>query len=243
MTEIDKDKIPQHVAIIMDGNGRWAKERKSPRTSGHLEGVKRVEDVVNAAQALGVKVLTLFTFSSENWLRPKDEVSFLMNMIDGVVKKKLDRINKLNIRFQILGRKERIPEPVLTTIKNGIEKTKGNNGMVLNLAFNYGSRLEIIDAFKNIVNDVKNGKISVENISENMVSNYLYTRGLPDPDLLIRTSGEKRISNFLLWQLSYAEFYFTDTLWPDFNEEEFKKAIIEYQSRERRFGALKEEET
>ncbi|MBF0385425.1 MAG: isoprenyl transferase [Candidatus Omnitrophica bacterium] len=241
MTEIDKNSIPKHIAVIMDGNGRWAMQRNLPRTKGHIEGVKRVEELVSACREWGVKALTLFTFSTENWSRPKEEVFFLMNMIDAIVKRKIESLNKSNIRFQILGRKEKIPEPVLTTIKKGIEKTKNNTGMTLNLAFNYGSRLEILDAVKEVVRDVQDGKWPLEALDSDKFSSFMYTKGLPDPDLLIRTSGEKRISNFLLWQMSYTELYFTEVLWPDFDRSELEKAVIEFQERERRYGGLNAE--
>lgn len=231
-------KMPKHIAIIMDGNGRWAQKRNLSRSQGHIAGVKRVDQIIDAADAMGVKVLTLFTFSTENWKRPGTEVSMLMNIIDAVLKKKLNKLKKRNMVFNIIGRKERIPEPVITSINKVIEETKNNTGLVVNLAFNYGSRVEIVDAVKAIVEDVKSGKIDTPDISEELFGHYLYTKNLPDPDLLIRTSGEARISNFLLWQLSYSEFYFTDVLWPDFDDNEFEKAIQDYQDRDRRFGKV-----
>ncbi len=232
------DILPKHVAIIMDGNGRWAQKRQLSRSQGHIEGVKRVDDIIDTVDAMGIKVLTLFTFSTENWKRPGSEVSMLMNIIDAVLKKKLNKLKKRNMVFNIIGRKERIPEPVITSINRVIKETQYNTGLVVNLAFNYGSRLEIIDAVKEIASQVQLGKLQLEDIDEELFSRFLYTKNLPDPDLLIRTSGEARISNFLLWQLSYSELYFTDVLWPDFDSKEFEKAILDYQQRDRRFGKV-----
>ncbi len=238
--ELDLSKMPKHVAIIMDGNGRWAQNRNLPRTSGHMEGIKRVEEIIDVAAELRIKALTLFTFSTENWQRPAGEVSILMRTMSDVLRSKVDKLNRNNTRFQMIGRREGIPPEVWDSIHSTTDKTKSNTGMVLNMAFNYGARLEIVDAIKSIIRDVKQGALEIDDISEDTVSRALYTHGLPDPDLLIRTSGEQRISNFLLWQLSYAEFYFTDKCWPDFNRAEFEKAIMEYQNRERRYGAVKE---
>ncbi|MDP8212019.1 MAG: isoprenyl transferase [Candidatus Zapsychrus exili] len=237
--DINTDNIPNHVAIIMDGNGRWARAKGLIRTQGHIEGVKRVEEAIETANSLGIKALTLFTFSTENWSRPEFEVSMLMDTIINVLSKRIDKLLENNIKFSVIGCSENVPESVSKVLNGAIDKTKDNTGMVLNLAFNYGSRREIIDAVKKISKLVKSDELNIEDISESIISQALYTKDLPDPDLLIRTSGEKRISNFLLWQLSYSEFYFTDKHWPDFNEQEFKKAIIEYQSRERRFGDIK----
>lgn len=233
--------LPRHVAIIMDGNGRWAKTRNLPRTSGHMEGIKRVEEIIDAASDMGIKALTLFTFSTENWQRPQREIAVLMQTLSEVLQKKVEKLNRKNIRFQLIGRREGIPSEVWKSISSTIEKTRRNTGMVLNMAFNYGSRLEIIDAVRSIVRAVEEGKLKVDHISETTMNQSLYTHGLPDPDLLIRTSGEQRISNFLLWQLSYAELYFTEKCWPDFDRMEFAKAIEEYQNRERRYGRVKEE--
>ncbi|HLD70085.1 MAG TPA: isoprenyl transferase [Candidatus Omnitrophota bacterium] len=235
---MESENLPQHVAIIMDGNGRWAKSRHLPRTSGHIEGVKRVEEIVYFASARGIKVLTLFTFSTENWSRPKQEVSMLMRMLITVLNKKIQELNKKNIRLRLIGRKEGVPQSVLKTILSATELTKNNDGMILNMAFNYGGRLEILDAVKTIAAAVKNNEMQTEDITEDTLNQLLYTKGLPDPDLLIRTSGEKRISNFLLWQLSYSEFYFTDKFWPDFNKDEFEKALTDFKRRERRYGKV-----
>ncbi len=232
------NNLPQHVAIIMDGNGRWAQKRHLPRTQGHLEGVKRVQEIVNTANDVGIKVLTLFTFSTENWTRPHNEVSMLMRTLISVMNQKIDQLNRKNIKFQFIGKEVGVPESVLKTIHSAMTLTKSNTGMTLNMAFNYGSRMEILDAVIEIAKAVKEERLSLKDINEEIFSRSLYTRGLPDPDLLIRTSGEKRVSNFLLWQLSYAEFYFIDKCWPDFTEKEFRKAILDFQSRERRFGNI-----
>ena len=231
--------LPQHVAIIMDGNGRWAAVRKKPRFHGHVEGVKRVEEIVEAAGRMGIKILTLFAFSTENWHRPRQEVSMLMATLCSVLEQKGRKLFEGNVRLHFIGRREGAPVAVIKSIEKTMELTKHNDGLVLNLAFNYGSRLEIVDAIRAIASRVDKGKLSVDEITEETVDQSLYTVGMPDPDLLIRTSGEQRISNFLLWQLSYAEFYFTETFWPDFNEKEFRKAIDDYQHRERRFGKVK----
>ncbi|MCA9401875.1 MAG: isoprenyl transferase [Candidatus Omnitrophica bacterium] len=235
-TELQFTQIPQHIAIIMDGNGRWAKQRDLPRTQGHIAGVKRVEEIIDYAQSIGVKVMTLFTFSTENWSRPEQEVTMLMTIVKTVLQKKLKKLQDQNMRFQVVGRMDRLPEHLLKEFQYVIDETKNNDGLVMNLAFNYGARLEIIDAIKSITQSVVDKELAIENIDEEVVSSRLYTKNLPDPDLLIRTSGEKRISNFLLWQLSYAEFYFSEKLWPDFDIAEFQQALLDFQKRERRFG-------
>lgn len=228
--------VPTHIAVIMDGNGRWARRRGLPKIAGHRAGAKAARDVIAAAGSLGVKVLTLYTFSTENWKRPKTEVRALFKLLENYLGREGDKINKNNIRFQAMGRLQEIPDYLRKKIEDQVEKTKGNTGLILNLALNYGARPEIVDAVRAIVKDAEDGKVSVKDIDEQFFSGYLYTKGLPDPDLLIRTSGESRISNFLLWQLSYSEIYISDKLWPDFNKEDFKKAVLEYQNRERRFG-------
>ena len=235
---MDQENLPEHVAIIMDGNGRWAKSQHLPRTKGHIEGVKRVEEIVYFANDRGIKVLTLFTFSTENWKRPKHEVSMLMKILIHVLERKVRELSQKKIRLQFIGKREGVPPSVIKTINSATEMTKHNTGMTLNMAFNYGGRVEILDAVKNIVLAVKNNQLTINDITEENFDQFLYTKGLPDPDLLIRTSGEKRISNFLLWQLSYAEFYFTDKFWPDFNQEEFEKALAEFKKRERRYGKV-----
>lgn len=236
---MSEPNIPRHIAIIMDGNGRWAQRHQLPRTQGHIEGARRAEEIIDTARALGVQVLTLFTFSTENWSRPETEVSAIMSILVAVLQKKVQKLKQDNIRFQIIGHlSSGIPGSVLSTLQNVMEQTRDNTGLVMNLAFNYGSRREMVDGIKSIAKKVESGELKVDEINELVVSQSLYTRDLPDPDLLIRTSGEKRISNFLLWQLSYAEFYFTEIFWPDFSGEEFQKAIDEYQHRERRFGRI-----
>lgn len=236
--QANKD-VPRHVAIIMDGNGRWAKGKHLTRTQGHAEGVKRVEEIVKTAQAIGVRVLTLFTFSTENWQRPKSEVAILMNMLTKVLREKVKMLKKNNIRFQVVGSEENVPPTVLKTLKTAMAQTRENTGLIVNLAFNYGGRWEIVEAAKKIACAVREGRMRPEGIDETTFKQFLCTNGLPDPDLLIRTSGEKRISNFLLWQLSYTELYFTDKLWPDFTSQEFEAAIADYQKRERRYGDLR----
>ncbi len=236
MKDLKDNRLPQHIAIILDGNGRWAKGHNLSRTEGHIAGVKRVEEILDYSQELGIKVLTLFTFSTENWNRPESEVEMLMKIVTAVIERKIAKLKKNNMRFYTIGRKDRLPEGVAKTINMAIEETKNNSGITINLAFDYGSRLEIVDAVKSIAQAVTEKKLSVEDISEATISQALYTKDLPDPDLLIRTSGEQRISNFLLWQLSYAEFYFTEKYWPDFDIEEFKKALRDFQSRDRRYG-------
>jgi undecaprenyl diphosphate synthase len=229
-------RIPQHVAIIMDGNGRWARARALPKIAGHRAGVKSAREVIKAAGELGIKALTLYTFSTENWKRPRKEVEALFGLLEEYLDKEMDTLNKNNIRFNVIGDMEALPEGVRKKIEKAIEITKDNTGLVLNLALNYGSRDEIINAVRRISEDVRDAKVSPGDIDEKLFSGYLYTAGQPDPDLLIRTSGEFRISNFLLWQLSYAELYITKKLWPDFGKDDLKKAVAEYGRRERRFG-------
>jgi undecaprenyl diphosphate synthase len=223
----------------MDGNGRWAKERGLLRTQGHLEGVKRVDEIVEAASKIGLQVLTLYTFSTENWARPEDEVSMLMQTLVKVLGEKLRKLHDNGVQFRTCGRREGAPKSVWETFDKAAEYTKNNTGLRLNIAFNYGSRQEILDAVRSIAQEVRDGALEPSAINESVFNGHLYTRGLPDPDLLIRTSGELRISNFLLWQLSYAEFYFTEKYWPDFTRAEFEKAIGDYQRRERRFGNVR----
>ena len=230
--------LPKHIAIIMDGNGRWAKKRNLPRTRGHLEGVKRVEEIIAAAHEKGIQVLTLYTFSTENWTRPPEEVSMLMCTLISALNRKIEKLNKKNIRLQFIGKKLGVPNIVLEAMEKAAQKTKHNTAMTVNVAFNYGGRQEIIEAIRKIAQQAKEEKIAVDEIDEDLFSEALYTKGLPDPDLLIRTSGEQRISNFLLWQLSYAEFYFTPKMWPEFNKKEFEKAVADFQGRERRYGSI-----
>ncbi len=227
---------PQHVAIIMDGNGRWAKKRGLPKIAGHRAGAKSVDEITRAAAETGVKVLTLYTFSTENWKRPKEETGALFRLLDEYLEKKNAELNKNNIRLSVIGKIEDLPQSTQARLKQVIESTKSNTGLCLNLALNYGSRTEMVEAVRRISRAVKAGLLDPEKIDERVFSDSLYTKGMPDPDLLIRTSGEYRISNFLLWQISYAELYITDKLWPDFRKGDFKKAIREYRNRERRFG-------
>lgn len=231
-------KAIKHVAIIMDGNGRWAKERGLPRSCGHREGVKRVKDIVKAAAELGIDVVTFFAFSSENWKRPKREISMLMRYLDNFLIREVNDMHKNNIRFKVIGTGKPLPVSIQNRIKDAQRKTKDNTGLTVVLALNYGSRQEIIEAAKRFAKDVLSKGLVLHDLDAEKFSDYLYTCGLPDPDLLIRTSGEMRVSNFLLWQLSYAEFYFTRKFWPDFKANDFRKAIEEYKTRERRFGGV-----
>ncbi len=234
--QINKQKLPKHIAIIMDGNGRWAKQKGKLRVFGHKNGVKAVRDTVEGCAELGVKVLTLYAFSSENWNRPKAEVDILMNLLVSSLKKELKMLQDNNIKLQAIGNLEKLPKKAKKELKEVIDLTKNNTHLVLNLAISYSSKEEIVNAFKKISKKIVNNELSIEEIDENIINNHLYTRNLPDVDLVIRTSGEKRISNFLLWQIAYAELYFTDLFWPDFRKTHLKDAIIDYQQRERRFG-------
>ena len=230
------DSIPNHIAIIMDGNGRWAKQKNKSRDYGHKEGEKSVKKIVKACAELGVKNLTLFAFSTENWNRPKLEINFLMKLLLTSLNQELKTLTKNNIRFKTIGNLEKLPKKLASYLINVTKKTQNNNRMTLTLALSYGAREEIVYAMQAIGDKVKNNLISLKNIDESVINQHLYTHYLPDVDLLIRTSGEKRISNFLLWQIAYAELYFTKKLWPDFSKEDLYKAIVNYQQRERRFG-------
>ncbi len=231
-------KIPKHVAIIMDGNGRWAKKRNLPRSFGHKAGMNNIESIVDYARKIGVKALTVFAFSTENWSRPKNEVDMLMRAFDRYIKKKLKDIKKQNIRFKVIGEKRNIPDFLLKAIKMAESETKNNAGLIFAIAFNYGSQEEITDCAKRIAQDCIKGKISLRSISTDLFSKYLYTHDFPDLDLLIRTSGELRLSNYLLWQASYAELYFTDKFWPDFKVDDFQEAIDDFSKRDRRYGNI-----
>lgn len=237
--QINFKKLPEHIAIIMDGNGRWASKRGLNRNFGHRKGVNRVIETVEECSQIGIKYLTLFAFSTENWKRPKKEVDGLMKLLVTFIDKELERLNANNVRLKTLGNIEKLPEEAYQKVKYAKNVTKRNNGLILNIALNYGGRDDIIYGVKNIVNDIENGKISKTDIDEELFKNYLYTAGQPDPDLLIRASGELRISNFLLYQLAYSELWFSNVLWPDFNYEVLYSAIIEYQNRDRRFGGVK----
>lgn len=233
--------VPKHVGIIMDGNGRWAKKRGLPRTEGHKAGIDSVRAVVRAAGEIDVKAVTLYTFSSENWKRPKTEVSALMSLLLQTLRKEIDELDKQNVRLMAIGNVDALPYAPRMGIKNTIKKLSKNTGLILNLALSYSSRQEIISAVKNIAQDVKNGLLDPEAIDEQLLSSRLQTADIGDPDLLIRTSGEQRISNFLLWQIAYAELYITPTYWPDFGKAEFYQAVENYQTRERRFGKVSEQ--
>lgn len=239
---IDENNIPSHIAIILDGNGRWAKKRGLPRFLGHKEGFKNIFRVADFISNMGIEVFSCFCFSTENWKRPKDEVDFLMKMPVRYFKKLKKKIINSNYKIRISGRKGVIPTDLKEVFLDLEESTKNNSGLIINICFDYGSYDEITTAVKSICNKVLNKEISVDDITSDLIEDNLYTKGLPKLDLLIRTSGEQRISNFMLWQLAYAELYFTDVHWPSFNEEELKKAILSYQNRNRRFGGLKEKE-
>lgn len=239
--QIDFTRLPRHIAIIMDGNGRWAKKGFLARVEGHREGVKTVDRIVSLCAKLKIEALTLYSFSDENWNRPSTEVSALMKILDHYLRKELDRMKRENIRFNTIGRIEDLPKEVLALIRETIEATKNNTGLVLTLALSYGSRKEILEAVKKTAAKVRDGKLRVEDIDALEFESHLYTRDLPEPDLLIRTSGEMRISNFLLYQIAYTELHFTNVLWPDFSEDDLLKAIIDFQGRERRFGLIKEQ--
>lgn len=236
--EIKKLPVPEHVAIIMDGNGRWAKKRALPRIAGHHEGMKVVRKTTKLANELGVKTLTLYAFSTENWKRPKNEVEYIMSLPDEFLGTFLPDLIAENVQVKMMGYKDQLPVHTLRAIEKAIEDTKNNDGLVLNFALNYGSRAEILDAVKQVLNDSKSGKLKETELDEKFFSSYLMTADFSDPDLLIRTSGEIRLSNFMLWQLAYSEFWFTDVLWPDFNEEHLLEAVDTFQKRQRRFGGI-----
>ena len=241
LKNINVNNVPEHIAIIMDGNGRWAKERGLPRIAGHREGINSVREITRICGEIGVKYLTLFTFSTENWNRPKKEVNALMMLLLSTIKNEIKELHKNNVKFSAIGNISVLPKGTINEIKEGIELTINNSGLNLILALNYGSRQEILNAVKNIVDEAKTGNIDSISIDEEFFSSFLDTKTVPDPDLLIRTSGELRISNFLLWQSAYTEMYLTDTYWPSFREEELLKAILDFQNRERRFGKTSEQ--
>lgn len=241
LESIDKKRLPRHIAIIMDGNGRWAKQRGRLRIFGHQNGKKAVQRVVENCARLQIEYLTLYAFSTENWNRPKTEVEALMKLLVGAIKSELRKLLENNIRLNVIGTPDLLPESVKKQLYDAIEKTKNNTGMTLTIALSYGSREELTNVFKNVCNKVKNNIISIDAIDESVINQHLYTHDLPDVDLLIRTSGEQRISNFLLWQIAYAELYFTEVLWPDFQDNNLYEAIISYQNRERRFGKTSEQ--
>ncbi len=235
---INKDRLPRHIAFIMDGNGRWAKLKSLPRTAGHREGAKRVKEIVKASASLGIEVVTFFAFSTENWNRPQNEIDMLLRYLENFLDKEVGEMNKKNIRFKVIGEKDPLQPEVLKKIRQAEDKTKSNTGLTVVMALNYGSRQEIVDAVRRFAKDVALRKVDYRLLDTEKFASYLYTSGIPDPDLLIRTSGEERISNFLLWQLSYAELFFTGKFWPEFKEADLLEAVKEYQSRNRRFGRV-----
>ena len=241
LKKIDTNNLPKHLSIIMDGNGRWAKQKGLLRAMGHENGTKSVKTTIETCAKLGIEFLTLYAFSTENWNRPKLEVETLMKLLVNSLKKELKTLKDNNIKLNAIGSLEKLPKSAYTELFDVINATKENTRMTLTLALSYGSREEIVSAVKNISNKVKNNIISIDSIDDSIINEHLYTQNLPDVDLLIRTSGEHRISNFLLWQIAYAELYFTDVLWPDFKEQNLYEAIISYQKRERRFGKTSEQ--
>ncbi|HEY0704300.1 MAG TPA: isoprenyl transferase [Candidatus Acidoferrales bacterium] len=235
LAKLDLQSLPQHVAVIMDGNGRWAQKRHLPRIAGHRAGVKAAREIIESSARLKLPCLTLYAFSLENWRRPQAEVDFLMRLLREYLSRELPVIHKNNIKLQVIGRSSQLPDAVRQDIDEGMKLTSANTGMKLVVALNYGARAEIVDAFNSLL---KEARASGREVDEQQISDHLYTAGLPDPDLLIRTSGEMRVSNFLLWQIAYAEMYVTETLWPDFSRERFLEALLDYQKRERRYGGL-----
>jgi undecaprenyl diphosphate synthase len=238
LAQLDLRRLPRHVAVIMDGNGRWAQRRRLPRIAGHRAGVSVAREVIETCARLNISALTLYAFSQENWRRPKTEIDFLMRLLREYLRKELPVIHKNNIRLQVIGRSEQLPVAVLRDIEHGMEVTARNTGMKLVVALNYGARGELVDAFNRILDRVRHNGIDKFKVDEQTITENLYTAGLPDPDLLIRTSGEMRVSNFLLWQIAYAEIYVTETLWPDFHRAQLLEAFLDFQRRERRFGGL-----
>ena len=238
MKDIDFTNIPKHIGIIMDGNGRWANNRFLPRIAGHKEGMNRVVDIVEECCKIGVKTLTLYAFSTENWKRPEEEVKGLMNILVIYINSQLKRILENNIVFRVIGDYSKLPSSIVKLLDNSIDKSKNNTGMVLNIALNYGGRAEIISSIKDLFDDISKGKFSIDDLNEENFKNYLYTKENSEVDLMIRTGNEKRISNFLIYQLAYSEFYFTDILWPEFYAENLYDAIYDFQNRNRRFGGI-----
>jgi undecaprenyl diphosphate synthase len=238
LRQIDPTRLPRHIAIIMDGNGRWARRRRQPRMMGHRAGGRAAREAVETCARLGIEILTLYAFSTENWSRPKAEVGGLMNLLKELIGRELDEMKRNNIRIRTIGRVDELPADVRRELSRAIEETAGNTRMLLNVALNYGGRRELVDAFRSLYRDALGKGLSPEAVDEDMIRQHLYTADLPDPDLLIRTSGEMRISNFLLWQIAYTELFITDTLWPDFHRADLFTAIIAYQNRERRYGGI-----
>lgn len=241
LDDLDRDRLPNHVGIVMDGNGRWAKLRGLPRTDGHTAGEEAMWDTVVGANELGMGWLTMFAFSSENWKRPKAEVAFLMGFNRGLLRRRREELHRMNVRVRFLGRRDwKVPRSVLKEMEVSEELTRHNTGMTLTIAFNYGGRVEVVDAVKRLIADHDAGRLKGEKLTPESISSRLYHPDMPDPDLIIRTSGEERISNFLLWQAAYSELYFTPVYWPDFDREQLYEAIRDYQKRSRRFGAIAE---
>ena len=238
LAQMDLARLPRHIAVIMDGNGRWARRRRLPRIAGHRAGAAAVREIVESSSRLGVGALSLYAFSTENWKRPRAEVNTLMTLLREYIQREIAEIHRNNIRLQILGRYELLPREVLRDLEDALRLTGSNTGMVLNVALNYSARTELVDAFRAIFRKVQQGRIAEQDIDEQLIADHLYTRGLADPDLLIRTSGEMRVSNFLLWQIAYAEIWVTDTLWPDFTRNHLYQAVLDFQKRERRYGGL-----
>jgi len=238
MNQVDSKRLPRHIAIIMDGNGRWAKKNMLPRVEGHRRGVKTVDKIVTQCAEMHIEALTLYSFSDENWNRPRPEINALMKILDQYLNKELERMKRENIRFNTIGRIHELPQAIQKLIRHAEEYTGSNDGLILTLALSYGGRQEIIDAVKKIAKQVKEGSLPIEDIDFPVLESSLYTHDLPEPDLLIRTSGEKRISNFLLYQMAYTELHYTQVLWPEFTEDDLLKAIIDFQNRERRFGLI-----
>ncbi|BFK81590.1 isoprenyl transferase [Clostridium baratii] len=236
---LDMENIPKHIAIIMDGNGRWAKKRKLPRTMGHKAGVETIRRVLKEADKLGVKYMTLYAFSTENWKRPKEEVNALMKLLIQYLRQEINELHKNGVKINVLGDITKLPKECQEEIEKSVYKTKNNKGITMNIALNYGGRDEILRAVKSISEEVLKGNISIEDINDEVMENYLYTKGVPDPDIIIRPSGEQRLSNFLLWQCAYSEFWYSDICWPDFKEEDLHRAIYDFQRRDRRFGGVK----
>lgn len=236
--EVLQHPIPEHVAIIMDGNGRWAKKRSLPRVAGHYEGMQVVRKITRFANELGIKVLTLYAFSTENWKRPKQEVDYLMKLPEQFLTTFLPELIEENVNVRVIGNRDQLPEHTRRAVEKAMEETKHNTGLILNFALNYGSRRELTYAMQEIAKQVAKGQLAPEEITEDVIASYLMTKDLKDPDLLIRTSGEIRLSNFMLWQLAYTEFWFTDVLWPDFTEQHLLQAVAEFQQRGRRFGGV-----
>ena len=239
--KLNAEKLPRHIAIIMDGNGRWAKEKGKDRLFGHYNGVESVRNIVEGCAELQIGYLTLYAFSTENWERPKDEVTGLMELLVKTIRTEVATLNKNNIRLHVIGNLEMLPENARKELYEACEETKNNTGLNLVMALSYSSRWEILNAIKNIASEIENGKLKTAEINENVFKQYLCTADFPDPELMIRTSGEYRISNFLLYQLAYSELYFTETLWPDFRKENLYEALLDYQNRERRFGKTSEQ--